>query len=104
MTRPHSLDRLLSPWLLFGLAVLLINDLFLKRTLSNALTGKLSDFAGLFVFPLFWSALLPRWRGTIHTATGIAFIVWKSPAAQPFIDAWNNLMPWSIGGPLTRPI
>jgi hypothetical protein len=97
MARHHSVDRLLSPWLLLGLAVLLANDLLLKRTFSNMLTGKLSDFAGLFVFPLFWSALLPSWRGPIHVATGAAFILWKSPGAQPLIDAWNGLMPWDIG-------
>jgi len=97
VTHRYSLDQLLSPWLLFGLALLLTNDLFLKRALGNTFTGKLSDVAGLFVFPLFWSALLPRWRGTIHLVTGIAFVLWKSPAAQPFIDAWNSLMPWRIG-------
>jgi hypothetical protein len=88
---------LLSPWFLGALGVLLLNDHFLKPAFSNALTGKLSDVAGLWAFPLFWSALLPRWRAVIHAATGAGFVLWKSPAAQPFIDGWNELMPWSIG-------
>jgi hypothetical protein len=47
------LAELLAPLPLFALAVLLINDWVLKPTsLPFWLTGKLSDFAGLAVFPL----------------------------------------------------
>ena len=35
-----------------ALAVLVVNDHFLKATFGNALTGKLSDLAGLVLFPL----------------------------------------------------
>ena len=38
------------------LAILLLNDFILKDLYGNWLTGKLSDFAGLFVFSLFFSA------------------------------------------------
>ena len=44
---------LTSPGFVVGLSLLLLNDLFLKARFHNPLTGKLSDFAGLFVFPLF---------------------------------------------------
>jgi hypothetical protein len=92
----HS-DRLLSPWFLSGLAMLLLNDLILKPTFGNALTGKLSDFAGLFVFPVFWRALLPGWGRSIHLATAAGFIAWKSPLSQPLLDTWNRLSPWDLG-------
>ncbi len=36
-----------------AVAILALNDHFLKGYLGNWLTGKLSDFAGLFFFPLF---------------------------------------------------
>jgi hypothetical protein len=40
--------------------LLLINDLYLKFEYHNYLTGKLSDFAGLFAFPYFFSCLIPK--------------------------------------------
>ena len=86
-------DILTSPGFLAGLALLLANDFALKPLFHNHLTGKLSDFAGLFVFPLFWSALFPRLRRAAHPLTAALFVFWKSPASQPLIDAWNSLGP-----------
>lgn len=43
---------------LFAVAVLAVNDAWLKQAFHNALTGKLSDLAGCFALPLFTSALL----------------------------------------------
>ena len=42
-------SALSSPGFLVALAVLLANDLWWKAAYDNWLTGKLSDFAGLFV-------------------------------------------------------
>jgi len=39
------------------LGLLLLNDFYLKFEYHNWLTGKLSDFCGLFIFPVFWSAI-----------------------------------------------
>lgn len=88
---------LLSPALLCGLFLLVINDFYLKARFHNDLTGKLSDFAGLFVFPLFFAALFPSKRFGIYVSTGIAFIFWKSPLSQGLIDLFNQLAPFSIG-------
>lgn len=52
---------------------------FLKPWLANGFTGKLSDFAGLFAFPFFWAALVPRWRVAIYLGTAVAFTIWKLP-------------------------
>jgi hypothetical protein len=79
-----------------ALLVLLLNDLVLKHVAGGFVTGKLSDFAGLFVFPLFWSALLPRHRVAIHCVTAALFVWWKLPVSQPSIDFWNLHAPWSI--------
>ncbi|HYH81221.1 MAG TPA: hypothetical protein VEX86_15565 [Longimicrobium sp.] len=84
-------DMLLAPAVLVSLAVLLANDFLLKPALHDALTGKLSDFAGLFVFGVFWCAVFPNHRRTVAAVTALGFIYWKSPAAQPLIDAWNGL-------------
>jgi hypothetical protein len=97
MPRFGSSDGLLSPWFLVALGVLVVNDHFLKPAFTNGVTGKLSDFAGLLAFALFWSALLPRSRALVHVATGLGFVLWKSPVVQPFIDGWNKFLPWTIG-------
>lgn len=87
----RDLNLLTSPLFLAGLALLLANDLLLKSLFHNALTGKLSDFAGLFVFPFFWAALAPRRRRAVYAVTALGFVFWKSPLSQPLIDAWNAL-------------
>ncbi|MBV9923479.1 MAG: hypothetical protein JOZ96_00455 [Acidobacteria bacterium] len=87
----RNLDLLTSPGFVAGLLLLLANDFLLKPAFHDALTGKLSDFAGLFVFPLFWAALTPRWRRAAYALTALGFVFWKSSYAQPLIDAWNSL-------------
>ena len=90
-------DLLLQPAFLLGLALLLLNDFVLKTAWSNAFTGKLSDFAGLFIFPLFWVAIFPKNKNFIFALTALGFIWWKSPLSQGFIDFWNSNAPYAIG-------
>lgn len=82
---------ILSPVFLGCLTVLLVNDLVLKDLWGGAVTGKLSDFAGLVVFALFFSALWPRGRSWVHLATAVLFVLYKSPLSQPLIDGFNGL-------------
>lgn len=79
-----------SYWFLLALLILLLNDFILKEAFSNWFTGKLSDFAGLFVFVLFWSALFPKNKRFIYGITATLFVLWKSSWSQPFIDSWNS--------------
>jgi hypothetical protein len=51
-----------SPAFVCAVALLLLNDWVLKPAFPGWWTGKLSDFAGLFAFALFWSAVLLQWR------------------------------------------
>lgn len=81
---------ILNPYFILGLILLLANDFFLKQAFGNALTGKLSDFAGLLIFPLFVAFLLPKLKRSIALITGIAFILWKTPLADPFIHFINQ--------------
>jgi hypothetical protein len=78
-----------SYWFLTGLFLLLLNDFVLKAHFGNWFTGKLSDFAGLFIFPIFFTALFPRQKKAIFVLTAILFALWKSSLSQPFIDTWN---------------
>lgn len=89
-----------SPLFLFALIILLINDFYLKSSFPNFVTGKMSDFAGLFIFPLYFSVLFPKARKIIHIATGLLFIWWKSTYSNDFIFGWNEFLPV----PITRTI
>ena len=80
-----NLNILRSIGFIIGLSVLLLNDFLFKGIYGNWLTGKLSDFAGLFIFPLFWAALFPRYKKSIFLSTAILFIWWKSPLSSSFI-------------------
>lgn len=66
--------------------MLLINDLYLKYEYHNYLTGKLSDFAGLFAFPYFFSCFFPKKIKPIYILSGILFVFWKSEFSQPMFD------------------
>lgn len=93
----NSQSLLLSPLFIIGLFLLLLNDFYLKEAVPGILTGKLSDFAGLFIFPLFCSAFFPKRKLTIYVSTALFFIFWKSPFSQFIIDGWNSFGIFSIG-------
>ncbi len=80
-------DILLSPAFLLGLLVLLANDFIFKYQFHNALTGKLSDIAGLFIFPLFIAAVLRRHSKPVFVGVALFFIYWKSPLSESLINA-----------------
>ena len=82
---------------LCSLGCLLVNDFYLKSSFPSMLTGKLSDFAGLFAFALFISAMIGRYSLGVHLLLAITFVWWKSSAADPFIQSFNALMPFAIG-------
>ena len=87
----RSFHLLGSPGFVSGLFLLLLNDFVLKEQFHNGLTGKLSDFAGLFVFPLFWSAFFPRRKALIYVSSAALFVFWKSGYSQFLIEGWNSL-------------
>lgn len=75
----------MSPLFLLGLILLLANDFYLKQQFHNYTTGKLSDFAGLFIFPFFISIFIDKPK-TVYFSTALLFIFWKIEVSQPFID------------------
>ena len=86
-----SVNILGSPGFLIGLSLLLANDFVFKEQFHNGFTGKLSDFAGLFVFSLFWIAFFPRHKTFICVSTAVLFVFWKSAYSQFVIEGWNSL-------------
>lgn len=74
-----------------SLALLLVNDWYLKAAYGNWFTGKLSDFAGILLFALLAFAFLPHRKAAVALGICAAFVWWKSPLAQPLIDAVHFL-------------
>lgn len=85
-----------SIWFIIGLIILLLNDFIFKTTFGNWFTGKLSDFAGLFIFPLFWVTIFPKHKNKIFFLTAIIFIYWKSSYSNGLISLWNSIGIWNI--------
>lgn len=85
----RSKNKLVHPIFMLSIFALIINDFFLKYIFHNTITGKLSDLAGLFAFPFFWSAIFPKQAKFIHFLTVIFFVFWKSALSQPLIDLIN---------------
>src|ERR1700743_827306 len=86
-----AIQKLGNPIFIISVITLALNDWCLKQAWPNELTGKLSDFAGLFAFPFFLSALFPRRTTGIYLFTLLLFVVWKLPLIEPFITGLNNL-------------
>jgi len=75
---------------IIGLTILLANDLCLKYSFPSFLTGKLSDFAGLFIFPYFLSVFIPKPK-IIYYLTALLFTFWKLEYSQIVIDYFARL-------------
>ena len=80
-----------SPTFLLALGTLLANDLYLKATYPGWLTGKLSDFSGLIVMALLVFPLVRKHTSLAAGTIALAFVWWKSPLSQWFLDFWNGL-------------
>lgn len=79
-------DVLVRPGFLICLGLLLVNDFYLKQAYINFSTGKLSDFAGLFIFPYFISIFRIKSAKEIYLISALLFVFWKSEFSQFLID------------------
>lgn len=86
MYRQNQHNRVLF---ILSVALLIINDFYLKEEYHNEITGKLSDFAGLFAFPYFLSLIYPKSIKANYVFAGIFFTIWKSEFIQPLFDAFK---------------
>lgn len=82
-TKHHAL--LVHPVFLGCLIALLVNDLYLKYAFHSWLTGKLSDFTGLFVLAVALIALSPGYKKWILVLCGLVFCWWKSALSEEVI-------------------
>ena len=90
-TTSNRFKLLSSPFFLIPLAILLLNDFVLKAAFPGFITGKLSDFAGLFAFAYFLAVLIPAHQKLIIGAVAGFFIYWKSPLSNGLLEAYNSL-------------
>ena len=95
MKKPISKKILLHPLYIFLLILLITNDWLFKEMFHNLWTGKLSDFAGLFIFPIFFSVLMPKQIKLVHIITAIGFVFWKTGFSQPLVD-FIYMQGWQI--------
>jgi len=105
--RLPPIPELASPLPLGAVALLALNDHWLKRAWPGLVTGKLSDLAGCFVLPLFLSALLAcltRWPLARRLAVGavvtsLFFAALKlSPAVADAVARALDLSALGLGG------
>jgi hypothetical protein len=90
--------RLLHPVALVSIALLLVNDHYLKLHHPSWLTGKLSDAAGLVFFPLLLAALLRIRVVPAAIATAVVFALVKTvPAATEAYRHVLGLLQIAIG-------
>lgn len=82
-SRPDILSR---PLFILAVGLLLLNDFYLKYEFSNFVTGKISDVAGLFLFPYFLSSFRTKHAKAIYIGTAALFVFWKSPLSQELIN------------------
>lgn len=88
----RRLDLLARPATLAALALLVVNDHVLKAAFGGVVTGKLSDFAGLYLFAVFCIALsrAPA-PGRTCALMAAAWVAWKTPLSGPILAAWNGM-------------
>lgn len=89
-----------NPFFLGALALLIINDHYLKAHYHNAVTGKLSDFAGLFVVGFLGVAFARRHQHSERltlTPIAVIFVAAKTIplATAVVIGVLNFVLPWS---------
>jgi hypothetical protein len=91
-----GIAALCHPFSLASIALLLLNDHLLKRLAPSLLTGKLSDFAGLFFFPLLLGAVLGLLLAGLRSAPRLAprlaffliFAVFAAIKTLPTANLW----------------
>ncbi len=84
--------KIYSTWPFWmSLAILLVNDHIIKSECPGWISGKLSDFSGIFLFVLFLRESFVKDIVVSSAFIIIAFTFWKSSLSQEAITQFNNL-------------
>ena len=95
----RKIEKIGHPIFLLSIVLLIVNDWYLKMEFHNTLTGKLSDFSGLFAFSFLLGLIFSKHKKAVHFLVAILFITWNSQIVQPLIDYFNG-----YGVPIGRTI
>ena len=96
-------DGLLHPVPLLAIAVLVLNDHWLKQSVGSWWTGKLSDVVGMVFFPLMLQALIevadrrpfqPRRRVLIGCALATGFVFSAINVWEPAAELYRTGLGW----------
>jgi hypothetical protein len=82
--------------LLASVIILILNDHVFKYAFPGLITGKISDFFGIFIFILVLRSIFQKQTFTIYLSVAIAFIWWKSTYSQGLIEFINTHSPLLI--------
>jgi hypothetical protein len=83
---------ILNTWpFVAAVILLLLNDWWLKHQYPNLITGKLSDFSGIFVVTILLISAFPKHIAKVFFSVTLLFIWWKSPASQNVINLFNSI-------------
>ncbi|MDO9212903.1 MAG: hypothetical protein Q8Q54_14285 [Methylococcales bacterium] len=87
-------NSIYTTWpLLLSVSLLILNDHVFKYSFSGIVTGKISDFAGIFLIVLVLRDVFPkRVLETSVLVVGL-FLYWKSPYSQALIEFINTYSP-----------
>src|ERR1051326_3847420 len=94
--KKNKLNLLLHPFFIVSIILLLLNDISWKHEYHNWLTGKLSDFTGMFALPIFFYAVFSNNKKFIFICSGLFFICWKTELSEPILITVNYFLPVSI--------
>ncbi len=83
-------ELLLNHIFILSLLILAINDHVLKDLYHNWLTGKISDFAGLIVLPIFIAFLFPKITKWSCHISALCFVFWKTEFSSGLIELLNR--------------
>ena len=90
-------NSIYTSWpLILSTIILLVNDHILKYNYPGLLTGKASDFAGIFLLVLVLRSIFNKNTLFVSIAAAMFFIWWKSPLSQSAIDFVNSVSPLTI--------
>ncbi len=100
MSSDQNRSTLGNPFFLGSLGLLVLNDQFLKSHFGNSITGKLSDFAGLFVVGFLVAAMARRHEYSEQLALLPIAIIFSAAKTIPaitnaIVGGLDLLLPWS---------
>jgi hypothetical protein len=94
----YNRNILITPLFVIALITLVINDHLLKAAYPGWLTGKLSDFVGLFVLAVFVYAIAGKYLEsskrllTMHIIIGLGFVIWKAAPIEIIFAELNKFV------------